>query len=215
MVVRVAQRAQQSKAARVIVAADDEKIVQACEIHGIEARLTRKDHPTGTDRLAEIVAQLNLPDDHLVVNVQGDEPLVPPELIDEVAQVLANKTEAAISTAALAIDDLDEINSPHAVKVVFDQDGMALYFSRSAIPFIRDTQHPTPIYRHIGMYAYRAGFLKAFSQLSPAPLEQAESLEQLRALWHGYRIAVTLTPLAPPPGVDTPEDLERVRTLLA
>ena len=222
MVVRVAQRAAESTAQRVVVAADDARIVEACRRHGVQALLTRQDHASGSDRLAEACAQLALHDDALVVNVQGDEPLIAPALIDEVARVLAQRPEASMGTAAHPIDALDEFINPNVVKVVLDQQQMALYFSRAPIPWWRDGQQaasfralPTPApLRHIGIYSYRAGFLRRFPQLPPAPIEALESLEQLRALWHGHRIAVHVTQDAPGPGVDTPADLERVRHLL-
>ena len=223
MVVRVAQRAAQSTARRVVVAADDVRVVQACQAHGIEALLTRQDHVSGSDRLAEACELLGLPDEALVVNVQGDEPLIPPVLIDEVARVLAERPEASMGTAAHAIHDLAEFTNPNVVKVVMDTRQMALYFSRAPIPWWRDGQHqdgfkalPTPApLRHIGIYSYRAGFLRQFPQLQPAPIETLESLEQLRALWHGHRIAVHVTDAAPGPGVDTPGDLERVRGIFS
>ena len=223
MVVRVAQRAAQSTARRVVVAADDVRVVQACQAHGIEALLTRQDHVSGSDRLAEACEKLGLPEDALVVNVQGDEPLIPPVLIDEVARVLAERPEASMGTAAHAIHDLAEFTNPNVVKVVMDARQMALYFSRAPIPWWRDGQHqdgfkalpsPAPL-RHIGIYSYRVGFLRQFPQLPPAPIETLESLEQLRALWHGHRIAVHVTDAAPGPGVDTPSDLERVRGIFA
>ena len=223
MVVRVAQRAAQSSASRVVVAADDDRVVQACQAHGIEALLTRQDHVSGSDRLAEACEKLGLPDDALVVNVQGDEPLIPPDLIDEVARVLAERPEASMGTAAHAIHDLAEFTNPNVVKVVMDARQIALYFSRAPIPWWRDGQQeggfkalpsPAPL-RHIGIYSYRAGFLRQFPLLPPAPIETQESLEQLRALWHGHRIAVHVTQAAPGPGVDTPTDLERVRDILA
>ena len=223
MVVRVAQRAAQSTAARVVVAADDPRVVQACQTHGIEALLTRQDHVSGSDRLAEACNLLNLPDEALVVNVQGDEPLLPPALIDEVARVLAERPEADMGTAAHAIHELAEFTNPNVVKVVMDARQLALYFSRASIPWWRDGQQgggfqalpsPAPL-RHIGIYSYRAGFLRQFPQLPPAPIETLESLEQLRALWHGHRIAVHVTDAAPGPGVDTPADLARVRGLFA
>ncbi len=223
MVVRVAQRAAQSSARRVVVAADDTRVVQVCRDHGIEALLTRQDHVSGSDRLAEACELLGLPDAALVVNVQGDEPLIPPVLIDEVARVLAERPEASMGTAAHAIHDLAEFTNPNVVKVVMDARQMALYFSRAPIPWWRDGQQdggfkalpsPAPL-RHIGIYSYRVGFLRQFPQLPPAPIETLESLEQLRALWHGHRIAVHVTDAAPGPGVDTPSDLERVRGLLA
>jgi 3-deoxy-manno-octulosonate cytidylyltransferase (CMP-KDO synthetase) len=223
MVVRVAQRAQQSQASQVVVAADDERIVQACQAHGIQALLTRQDHVSGSDRLAEACQLLGLPDDAVVVNVQGDEPMMLPTLINDVARVLTERPDASMSTAAHAIGSVAEFTNPNVVKVVMDARQMALYFSRAPIPWWRDGQtdagfqslpSPAPL-RHIGIYAYRAGFLALFPQLPPAPLETMESLEQLRALWHGHRIAVHVTEQAPGPGVDTPEDLARVRQLLA
>jgi len=223
MVVRVAQRALLSKASQVVVAADDQRIVQACEAHGIRALLTRQDHVSGSDRLAEACQLLGLADDAVVVNVQGDEPLIHPGLINEVADLLTQRPEASMSTAAHAIADLQEFTNPNVVKVVLDARQMALYFSRAPIPWWRDGQceggfkslpSPAPL-RHVGIYGYRAGFLRLFPQLPPAPIETLESLEQLRAMWHGHRIAVHITPEAPGPGVDTPEDLARVRALLA
>jgi 3-deoxy-manno-octulosonate cytidylyltransferase (CMP-KDO synthetase) len=223
MVVRVAQRAAQSQARQVVVAADDERIVAACRAHGVEAILTRQDHVSGSDRLAEACQLLGLSADALVVNVQGDEPLMPPELINDVARVLAERPEASMGTAAHAIHELAEFTNPNVVKVVMDARQMALYFSRAPIPWWRDGQtaegfkalpSPAPL-RHIGIYSYRASFLQQFPQLPPAPIETLESLEQLRALWHGHRIAVHVTEAAPGPGVDTPEDLARVRRLLS
>lgn len=216
MVVRVAERALMSGASRVVIAVDDQSIFDACKAHGLDVMLTSKDHPTGTDRLSEVVRKLNLQDDEIVVNVQGDEPLIPPDLITDVAKTLSQHPQASIATAALAIHDPAEINNPNVVKVVMSQSHQALYFSRSAIPFSRNPeQHQAQHYRHIGMYAYRASFLKKFSQLPPASIEEAEALEQLRALWHGHAIQVLLTNEAPPPGVDTTEDLERVRQVFA
>jgi 3-deoxy-manno-octulosonate cytidylyltransferase (CMP-KDO synthetase) len=222
MVVRVAQRALLSKASHVVVAADDERIVQACQVHGIHALLTRQDHVSGSDRLAEACQLLGLPDDAVVVNVQGDEPLIHPGLINEVADLLTQRPEASMSTAAHAIAHLEEFTNPNVVKVVLDARQMALYFSRAPIPWWRDGQadggfkslpSPAPL-RHVGIYGYRAGFLRLFPQLPPAPIETMELLEQLRAMWHGHPIAVHITPEAPGPGVDTPEDLARVRALL-
>ncbi len=223
MVVRVAQRAALSQASRVVVAADDARIVAACQAHGVEALLTHQDHPSGSDRLAQACQLLGLAGDALVVNVQGDEPLIAPALINDVARVLAERPEASMGTAAHAIQELAEFTNPNVVKVVLDAQQMALYFSRAPIPWWRDglsegsfAALPTPApLRHIGIYSYRARFLQQFPQLPPAPIETLESLEQLRALWHGHRIAVHITHAAPGPGVDTPEDLERVRRLLA
>jgi 3-deoxy-manno-octulosonate cytidylyltransferase (CMP-KDO synthetase) len=223
MVVRVAQRAMLSQARQVVVAADDERILKACRAHGIEALLTRQDHPSGSDRLAEACRLLGLPSDAVVVNVQGDEPLIQPGLINDVARVLTERPEASMSTAAHAIASVEEFSNPNVVKVVLDARQMALYFSRAPIPWWRDGHtasglmalpDPSPL-RHIGIYAYRTGFLAVFPQLPPAPIETTESLEQLRALWHGHRIAVHVSPEAPGPGVDTPEDLARVRQLMA
>ncbi|QWE20895.1 3-deoxy-manno-octulosonate cytidylyltransferase [Polynucleobacter sp. AP-Kolm-20A-A1] len=217
MVIRVAERAKQSLAQSVVVATDSPEIQAACDEHRIECLLTSSDHPTGTDRIAEVAQLLKLPANALIVNVQGDEPLIPPELINQVAQTLADHSQCAISTVAVPIADLSEINNPNAVKVVLNRAGEALYFSRAPIPFVRDADAPqkTEHLRHLGIYAYRADFLQAFTRLEPAPPEQAEALEQLRALWNGYRIAVHIAPKAPPAGVDTLEDLERVRQLLA
>ena len=220
MVVRVAQRAALSNAAQVVVAADSQEIVSACEAHGIRALLTRMDHPSGSDRLAEASALLGLTDDDVVVNVQGDEPLIDPDLINQVATLLSQRPTASMSTAAHTIDQVAEFTNPNVVKVVLDQAQLALYFSRATIPWWRDgnTQgiqnlpSPPPL-RHIGIYGYRVGFLKAFPQLPPAPIESCEALEQLRAMWHGHKIAVHVTEKAPGPGVDTPEDLARVREL--
>ncbi|HRL98276.1 MAG TPA: 3-deoxy-manno-octulosonate cytidylyltransferase [Acidovorax sp.] len=221
MVVRVAQRAAQSSATRVVVAADDARILQACAAHGVEAQLTRADHPSGSDRLAEACAQLGLQGDDIVVNVQGDEPLIAPALIDAVAALLPARTEASMGTAAHAIASAADYANPNVVKVVLDARGLAHYFSRAPIPFARDHTPGTAWWqgsgfaplRHVGIYSYRAGFLRQFPALPPAPTEAIEALEQLRALWHGHRIAVHLADTAPGPGVDTPEDLERVRAL--
>lgn len=218
MVVRVAQRARESGAMRVVVAADSPRIRQACQAHGVDCVLTRADHPSGSDRLAEACEQLGLAGDDVVVNVQGDEPLIDPRLIDAVAQLLRERREADMSTAAHAITALEEFTNPNVVKVVLQADGLALYFSRAPIPWWRDgfaqgiaALPPLAPLRHIGIYGYRAGFLRAFPRLPQAPVEACEALEQMRALWHGHRIAVHVADAAPGPGVDTPEDLERVR----
>jgi len=218
MVVRVAQRANESSASRVVVATDDERVMLACQSHGVEAIMTRSDHISGSDRLAEACELLKLNDQEIVVNVQGDEPLIAPESIDAVAHLLAARHDCSISTLAHAIDDLEEFVSPHVVKVVLDARDTALYFSRAPIAWWRDgfgngiskLPSPAPL-RHVGLYAYRVQFLRVFPQLVPAPIEMLESLEQLRALWHGHRIAVHVTDHAPGPGIDTPEDLARVR----
>ena len=228
MVVRVAQRAALSAARRVVVAADHADIVGACERHGVEALLTRADHATGSDRLAEACALLGLEGADVVVNVQGDEPLIEPGLIDACAHLLGRHPDCVMSTAAHAIDTAEEFKNPNVVKVVLDARGRALYFSRAPIPFLRDLPaagastasaprplpDPAPL-RHIGLYAYHAGFLRRFPLLSVCPLESIEALEQLRVLWHGERIAVHVSDSRPGPGIDTPEDLMRVRALFA
>jgi len=222
MVVRVAQRAEQSSAAQVVVAADSPRIADACSRHGVRAVLTRADHPSGSDRLAEACEHLGLAGDDLVVNVQGDEPLIDPALIDAVAGLLRQRPQASMSTAAHAIASVADFTNPNVVKVVLQADGLALYFSRASIPWWRDgfaqgiaaLPDPAPL-RHVGIYGYRAGFLRAFPAMPQAPVENCEALEQLRALWHGHRIAVHVADVAPGPGIDTPEDLERVRALFA
>ena len=212
MVVRVAERAMQSAAHSVIVATDAPEIQAVCDDHRIECLWTRDDHPTGTDRIAEIAQQLKLPDNAIVVNVQGDEPLIPAALINQVAQALADHPACTIATVAVAIAEPAEIANPNVVKVVLNRSGEAMYFSRAGIPAVRDPVSTTEHLRHLGIYAYRADFLQAFTRLEPAPPEQAESLEQLRALWNGYRIQVHVASEAPPAGVDTQEDLERIRS---
>lgn len=267
MVVHVAERARRSGAVQVIVATDSQQVLDAVAAHGFTVLLTRADHPSGTDRLAEVASRLGWPDDTIVVNVQGDEPLIDPDLIGDVARHLAEHPDCAIATAAHAVDTRAEIFDPNAVKVVIDARGVALYFSRAPIPWFRDAYAagavtavpaatpappvgrdpaatnttaaaaavapgavsgpasdgrigpsddvPGPVYRHIGIYAYRAGFLRRYPTLAVSPLERAESLEQLRAIWHGERIAVKITESAPPPGVDTPADLARARAAFA
>jgi 3-deoxy-manno-octulosonate cytidylyltransferase (CMP-KDO synthetase) len=222
MVVRVAERARRSGAHRVVVATDDERIRAAVAGHGIEVVMTRGDHPTGTDRLAEAAVALDLDDGAVVVNVQGDEPLLEPALIREVADKLTAHADAAIATACHRIEDATEAFNPNVVKVVLDRAGHALYFSRATIPWARDAfaaahvvPEGLPLYRHYGLYAYRVSFLRQYRTLEPAPIERFEALEQLRALWHGYRIVVVITRGTPAPGVDTPEDLDRVRSLHA
>ena len=222
MVVRVAERAKQSQAEFVVVATDSEAVRAACLAHGVEAVMTRADHPSGSDRLAEACDLLKLSGDDIVVNVQGDEPLIEPSLIDAVAQLLEDRPAASMSTAAHAIEAVEEFRNPNVVKVVTDATGLALYFSRAPIAWWRDgfaqgiaqLPQPRPL-RHVGIYGYRAGFLREFPRLAQAPIEQVEALEQLRAMWHGHRIAVHVTQHAPGPGVDTPEDLERVRKLFS
>jgi 3-deoxy-manno-octulosonate cytidylyltransferase (CMP-KDO synthetase) len=214
MVVRVAERAMQSAAHSVIVATDSPEIQAACDEHRIECLLTRDNHPTGTDRIAEIAQQLKLPDNAIVVNVQGDEPLIPAVLINQVAQALADHPTCAIATVAVVIADPAEIANPNVVKVVLNRTGEAMYFSRAGIPVARDAAAAATNehLRHLGIYAYRADFLQAYTRLEPAPPEQAESLEQLRAIWNGYRIQVHVASEAPPAGVDTQDDLERIRS---
>ncbi len=220
MIVRVAQRAAQSQASQVVVATDSPEVAVACEAHGVRVVLTRADHPTGSDRLAEACVLLGLDGDDAVVNVQGDEPLIDPALINACADQLDQRPDCVVSTAAHAIDDASQFGNPNVVKVVTDALGRAMYFSRAPIPWWRDAPaagHPAngagaPL-RHIGIYGYRAGFLRRYPQLPPSPLEAVESLEQLRVLWHGERIAVHVALQPPGPGVDTPEDLARVRAL--
>jgi len=223
MVVRVARRAAQSGATRVVVASDSDEVLAACRRFEVTAVLTRADHPTGTDRLAEAADALRLADETIVVNVQGDEPLLPPAVLARVADLLAQRPDCALATAAHPLTDAAEFFNPNVVKVVTDASGRALLFSRAPIPWARDAFAVTrehlpaelPAWRHVGLYAYRASFLRRFPTLSRAPIEEQENLEQLRALWHGFGIAVL--PLAEPlpPGVDTPQDLEAVRALLA
>jgi len=225
MVVRVAERARASGAGAVWIATDDARIVAAAREHGCDALLTRADHPSGTDRLAEAASTLGLADDELVVNVQGDEPLIPPGLVGRLAHALAQRTAAAMATACVPITDPEKMHSPNVVKVVCDHSGYALYFSRAPIPYARDAiaaggapaglPEGLPAFHHLGIYAYRAGFLRAYAKLAPAPIERFEALEQLRALWHGHRIAVIVADAALPPGVDTQEDLDRTRRLFA
>lgn len=228
MIVRVAERARESGAGRVCVATDHDGIRAAVEMHGFVAVMTRPDHASGTDRIAEVVESQKFDPSEIVVNVQGDEPLIEPGLIRAVAGLLSDAPGAAIATACHPIHDAVEMFDPNVVKVVLDREGYARYFSRAPIPYARDRfanldraspdalARPAlpsglPCFRHIGVYAYRAHFLSTFSRLEPSPLEQFEALEQLRALWHGFSIAVALRHDAPHPGVDTPEDLERAR----
>ena len=223
MVVHVAERAVASGAATVLVATDDARIAQACQQHGVTAVLTRTDHATGTDRIAEVVVEAGMPDDAIVVNVQGDEPLIDPALIGEIANRLALHPVAAMATAAHPITDRETFLNPNVVKVVLDGSGCALYFSRAPIPYPRDAEQAgtkempagLPALRHVGLYAYRVGFLKTYPGLAPSPLEAFEALEQLRALWHGHRIAVAIALHQPAPGVDSAEDVARVQSFFA
>jgi 3-deoxy-manno-octulosonate cytidylyltransferase (CMP-KDO synthetase) len=239
MVVHVADRAKASGAAEVWIAADDPSIVSAANAHGIDAALTRCDHASGTDRLAELSLRRGWPDDTIVVNVQGDEPLIDPALVAAVARRLHLTPQAAIATACHPIGSQREMFDPNVVKVVLDQRGFALYFSRAPIPYARDwfaartaagmdgavpskaddpgadaLPSELPVYRHIGLYAYRVAALRRLATLPPAPIEMFESLEQLRALWHGDQIVVEITDNSPEAGVDTPQDLARVRARL-
>ena len=220
MVARVAERALLSGAEEVWVATDHPEVMEASTRHGLSVLLTRTDHPTGTDRLAEVVEQRGWDDETIIVNVQGDEPLIDPELIAQMARQLA-ESGADIATVAHPVDNAADFANPNIVKVVCKADGDALYFSRALIPYARDhfAQNPgmdslpaeMPAYRHIGLYAYRARFLRAYARLTPSPLERVEALEQLRALWHGYRISVLISAQLPIPGVDTPEDAKRMQ----
>ena len=218
MVVRVAQRAQLSQAGQVVVATDSAEVMQVCQQFSVNAVMTRTDHLSGSDRLAEAATLLGLPDEAIVVNVQGDEPLIEPNSIDAVAKLLHDQSACSMSTLADPITHLEEWHSPHCVKVVLDAQSQAMYFSRASIPHFRggsaEQLPPYPVYRHVGLYAYRCGFLKLYPTLSPAPAEQAEALEQLRVLWHGYRIAVHISQKPSAAGVDTQADLDRVRALL-
>ena len=215
MIIRVGEQAQKSGASEIVVATDFEKILKACEAHNFKAVMTRIDHASGTDRIAEVAQKLGWNDDEIVVNVQGDEPLIDPKLIAEVAQHLAQSKDAVMATACHAIHDETSLLNPNIVKVVMDANGNALYFSRSPIPYPRDEAHKQNIeaHRHIGIYAYRVGFLKKYAELEVTELEKIESLEQLRVLYHGYKIGVTVTKNAPARGVDTQEDLDYVRSI--
>lgn len=223
MVARVAERVKAGLSAdvRVVVAADDASILRACQAHGIECLLTRVDHPSGSDRLAEACSLLGLADDDIVVNVQGDEPLIDTSLVSAVASLLETHPVATMGTAAHPIHEVADFTNPNVVKVVTDAAGLAMYFSRAPIAWWRDgfaqgihtLPDPAPL-RHVGIYSYRVGFLRTFPSLPQAPVEVTEALEQLRAMWHGHRIAVHVSQTAPGPGVDTPEDLERVRRII-
>jgi len=221
MVVRVAERAQQSGASRIIVATDHADIAAACAAHGVEACMTRSDHPSGTDRIAEVAHLLGLAPDAVVVNLQGDEPLIDPALLAACAARIS--ADVPMATCAHPLSDVADAFNPNVVKVVLDKLGRALYFSRATIPWHRDgfaaTRAQLPAgyvpLRHVGLYAYSNAFLQRYPQLEPSPLESIEALEQLRVLWHGVPIAVHVTAEAPHAGVDTPADLERVRLFYA
>ena len=213
MVIRVCERAAKSGAAAVHVATDDERIASAVRAHGHQAIMTRNDHASGTDRIAEAAKKLRLGEKDIVVNVQGDEPLIAPKLIAQVARILEKKRDASVSTACHAIHEAQALANPNVVKVVLDAEGYALYFSRSQIPYSREAGGTW--FRHAGIYGYRVGFLKTYARLKAPALEKAEALEQLRVLWHGYRIAVAVSETEIPPGVDTPQDLEAVRRIIS
>lgn len=220
MVVRVAEQAAKSGAQQIWIATDHHAITNVAHEYGFKACLTRDSHTSGTERIAEVVEQHGWPDDTIVVNVQGDEPLMPPELIRAVAAHLHTHPECAIATACHALHDEASLRNPNIVKTVLDKDGNALYFSRAPIPwprdaFARQSGLPTdfPALRHIGIYAYRAGFLRAYGQLAPTAIEHIEALEQLRALYYGYKIGVVIADQAPPAGVDTEEDLRAAREM--
>jgi len=222
MIVHVARRATLSQASQVVVATDAEEVRAACEVHGVRTVMTRADHASGSDRLAEACEQLGLDGEDLVVNVQGGEPLIAPELINACAAMLRARPDCVMSTVAHALEHAADFANPNVVKVVLDAAGRALYFSRAPIPWWRDGSvdgrpmpHAITPLRHVGLYAYHAGFLRRFPTLETSPLEQIEALEQLRVLWHGERIAVHVSAALPGPGVDTPQDLDRVRALLA
>ena len=223
MVVRTAQRARLSGAATIHIATDEPAVLDAVQAHGFNALLTKASHPTGTDRLSEVVDLLDLADDDIVVNLQGDEPLIDPALLDAVARCLIDHPGAAMATCAAVVNDAQTLFNPNAVKVVCDLNGYALYFSRAPLPWARDAWADgsreltagLPALHHIGLYAYRAGFLRAYPQLRPGPLEQFEALEQLRAMENGHRIAVHLADGHPAAGVDTPADLARVQAIYA
>jgi 3-deoxy-manno-octulosonate cytidylyltransferase (CMP-KDO synthetase) len=221
MVVRVAERAKDSGAARIVVATDHADIAAACAAHGIDACMTEASHPSGTDRIAEVARSIKLPLDAVVVNLQGDEPLIDPALLSACAARI--RQDVPMATCAHPLHDAQDAFNPNVVKVVLDKLGRAMYFSRATIPWHRDAfaqsreQLPAgyvPL-RHIGLYAYSNAFLQQYPQLEPSPLETIEALEQLRVLWHGVPIAVHVTESAPHAGVDTPEDLARVRAYFA
>lgn len=222
LIVRVAQQAALSQAKRVVVATDHEDIYAVCKAHNVDVLMTSPEHHTGTDRISEVVKKLGLAHDEIIINVQGDEPLIDPELIDQLAEFTYAK-ETAIATIAHSIISPDEIFNPNVVKVVLNHDDLALYFSRAPIPYFRDGytntnnfQMPKQLHilRHIGIYAYQVSFLDIYHQLPPCPLEQVEALEQLRALYNGYKIAVMTTSHAPAAGIDTLEDLVRIRQII-
>jgi 3-deoxy-manno-octulosonate cytidylyltransferase (CMP-KDO synthetase) len=218
MLQHVYARAQQSGASDVIIATDDQRVMDAASDFDATALMTSTGHTSGTERLAEIAEMMAWDDQSVVVNVQGDEPLIPPALIRQVAEGLASHPAASVATLAYPIQDMDEVTDPHIVKVVLDKEGYALYFSRAPIPHQRDDSSRTgsiAALRHIGLYAYRAGFLRHYKDLEPSPLEEIEQLEQLRVLWHDMRIHVEIASEMPGHGVDTESDLARVEKILS
>ncbi|GDY25849.1 3-deoxy-manno-octulosonate cytidylyltransferase [Agarivorans sp. Toyoura001] len=214
MIERVYQQACKSGAERVVIATDDQRIVEVANSFNAEVILTADTHESGTERLAEVCERLNFADDTIVVNVQGDEPLIPPAVISQVAGLLDKAPEVKMASLSVPITDDTDIHDPNVVKVVCDKDDHALYFSRSAVPHERDGGWRSELYsRHIGIYAYRCHFVGEYLQLSPSPIEKIEKLEQLRVLWHGYKIKMAQAIETPAHGVDTPEDLEKIRAL--
>jgi len=220
MIQWVYEQAIQAGADQVIIATDDNRVEQAVKAFGGQVCMTSPDHESGTERLAEVVEKMAIADDHIIVNVQGDEPLIPPSIITQVAENLAN-SQAPMATLAVEISDEAEVFNPNAVKVLTDKDGYAMYFSRATIPWDRDNfaqqdkKIAQPLMRHIGIYAYRAGFINTYINWEPTALEKIECLEQLRVLWYGEKIHVEVAKEAPAAGVDTPEDLEVVRSIIA
>ncbi len=220
MIQWVYEQSLQAGAEKVVVATDDARVESAVQAFGGVVCMTSSEHESGTERLAEVVKVMNIPDDHVIVNVQGDEPLIPPAIITQVANNLAS-SQAPMATLAVEISHEDEVFNPNAVKVLTDKDGYAMYFSRATIPWDRDNFAnggkviAQPLMRHIGIYAYRTGFINTYINWEPTALEKIESLEQLRVLWYGEKIHVEVAKQAPPAGVDTPEDLEVVRKLIA
>lgn len=216
MIQRVVEQANLCQANRVIVATDDQRIADAVSPYGTEVCMTRRDHESGTERLAEVVANSGIADDEVIVNIQGDEPLIPPVLVDQVAQLLIDDPSSPMATLSAPVHDAEQVQDPNVVKVVCDKQGHALYFSRAPIPFARDGQWDVTHYqRHIGMYGYRAGFLDKYIHMAISPLEQIEKLEQLRVLWHGYSIKLAQAVVEPGVGVDTQADLDKVRQIVA
>lgn len=222
MIQHVFERASESQASKIVIATDDQRIAEVVEGFGGQCCMTSADHQSGTDRIAEVVEVLDLDDSSIVVNLQGDEPLMPPVLLNQVAIALDDHPEAAMSTLAVPLDRLEQVQDPNVVKVVTDKAGLALYFSRATIPWNRDLYakgDPSEswkqgLLRHLGIYAYRGSFLRQYSSWEPSPLENVESLEQLRVLWHGLEIAVDIASEVPPAGVDSQEDLDLVRNIM-